>query len=356
VDLVIETDIPTVSGTAVDPPSTDGTVPVALTATATDASSDIVMAEWFAGADPGTGNGTAMSVSFNGTDWDLAATIDAAGWAPGEYTISVRARDAAGNWSATDSTMLTVTAGEPPVVELLYFSTAGSGAVPGVANPYDDADVYLWDGTTFSRVLDGTAEGGLPGNTDIDGLAFDPVGGLFYLSFNRNGGTNVPGVGTVQDEDVVTYNLGDQQWELFFAGIDVCDGMDASNGHDIDAFDLVDGVIYFSTEGDAAIAGLAGPFDNADVYVVDAAGCSRLFDASVEGLPGNANIDGLTVVDGDTFYMSFDQDGISVPDPVGTVQDEDVVLYDAGVWSLHFDGTAQGLGSNNQNLDAIDVQ
>ena len=81
-----------------------------------------------------------------------------------------------------------------------------------------------------------------------------------------------------------------------------------------------------------------------------------MFDASVEGLPGNANIDGLTAVDNDTFYMSFDTDGISVPG-LGIVQDEDVVLFDAGVWSLYFDGTAQGLGgSNNQNLDAIDVQ
>jgi hypothetical protein len=158
----------------------------------------------------------------------------------------------------------------------------------------------------------------------------------------------------VQDEDIVTYNPGDFQWELFSAGVDLCDGMDASNGHDIDAFDIVNGVIYFSTEGDAGISGLAGPFDDADIYMVDA-GCSRVFDASVEGLPGNANIDGLTAVDGDTFYMSFDQDDISVDGLI--VQDVDVVLFDAGAWSLHFDGTAQGLGgSNNQNLDAIDVQ
>ena len=354
VDFVIETDLPTVTNVAVDPTSTDGTVPVALTATASDASSDILMAEWFAGPDPGTGNGTPMTISFNGIDWDLAATIDATGWAPGDYTISVRARDAAGNWSPTDSTILTVTAGPPTPLALLYFSTAGNAAIPGVPGPNDDADVYLWDATLFSRVLDGSAEGGLPGNTDIDGLAFE--GGLFYLSFNRNGGTNVPGVGVVQDEDVVTYNPGDLQWELFSAGIDLCDGMDASNGHDIDAFDIVDGVVYFSTEGDAPIAGLAGPFDNADIYSVDPVlGCSRVFDASVEGLPGNANVDGLTAVDGDTFYMSFDQDGISVPD-VGTVQDEDVVLYDVGVWSLYFDGTAPGLSGNGQNLDAIDVQ
>jgi hypothetical protein len=332
-------------------------VAVALTAEATDASSDVVMAEWFADVDPGVGNGTAMSVTWNGTTlvWDLAGTIDALGWVPGDYTIFVRARDAAGNWSAAESILLNVTAGPAPEPTTLYFSTAGNGAVPGVANPNDNADVYLWDGAAFSRVFDGTAQGGLPGNTGIDGLAFD--GALFYLSFDRNGGTNVPGLGSIQDEDVVTYNPVDFQFELFFAGLDVCGGLDASNGHDIDAFDILpDGTYYFSTEGDAQIVELAGPFDNADIYSVDAAGCSRVFDASVEGLPGNANVDGLTAVDADTFYMSFDQDDVSVPG-IGLVQDEDVVLFDAGVWSLYFDGTAQGLGNaNNQNLNAIDVQ
>jgi FtsP/CotA-like multicopper oxidase with cupredoxin domain len=359
VDFVIETDIPTVTGAAVNPNTTDGTVPVVLTATASDPSTDIVMAEWYAGADPGNGNGTPMTVSFNGTDWDLEATIDAAGWAAGDYTLSVRARDAAGNWSATDSAILTVTAAPPTAPEMLYFSTLGNAGVPGVTGQNDDADVYLWDDVlmAFSRVLDGSAAG-LPNNADIDGMAFDA--GVYYLSFSNNGGTNVPdpngGVITAQDEDVVLYDPENMEWELFFAGVDICDGMDASNTHDIDAFDVLNGINYFSTAGDAAISGVAGPYDDADIYSAGGgAGCSRVFDASAAGLPANANIDGLTVVDGDTFYMSFDQDGITVP-VIGTVQDEDVILYDAGTWAQFFDGTAQGLTANGQDLDAIDVQ
>lgn len=365
VDLVIETDSPTVSGTTVDPVSTDGTILVTLTATATDASSNIVLAEWFAGVDPGTGNGTAMDAfdgAFDSPTEVLTATVDASGWAAADYPISVRARDAAGNWSPTDSTILTVTVtGEPPTgPELLYFSTAGNAAVPGVPGRNDDADVYLWNATLFSRVLDGTADGGLPGNADIDALAFDA--GVFYLSFNRNGGTNVPspagGVFVAQDEDVVLYDSENGEWELFFAGVDVCDGMDASNDHDIDAFDvdLVTGFSYFSTVGNAVVSGAGGPYDDADIYRAGGgAGCSRVFDASAAGLLPDADIDGLTVVDADTFYVSFVED----TDILGfeVVQDEDVVLYDAGVWSMHFDGTAQGLdASNNHDLDAIDVQ
>ncbi|MCB0049563.1 MAG: hypothetical protein KDE24_08480, partial [Caldilinea sp.] len=61
-------------------------------------------AEWFAGADPGPGNGTAMTVSAGA----LSATIDVSAWAVGNYTLSVRARDAAGNWSTPASVVLVV--------------------------------------------------------------------------------------------------------------------------------------------------------------------------------------------------------------------------------------------------------
>jgi hypothetical protein len=46
---------------------------------------------------------------------------------------------------------------------------------------------------------------------------------------------------------------------------------------------------------------------------------------------------------------------------IGTVQDEDVVYYNAGTWSVYFDGTAVGLTSNNNttasnlDIDAFDL-
>ena len=52
--------------------------------------------------------------------------------------------------------------------------------------------------------------------------------------------------------------------------------------------------------------------------------------------------------------MSFAADTV-LPD-VGAVQDEDVVLYDAGTWSLYFDGTGQGLTAGGHDLDAINVR
>ncbi len=49
--------------------------------------------------------------------------------------------------------------------------------------------------------------------------------------------------------------------------------------------------------------------------------------------------------------MSF-SGAVTLP-VLGTVQDEDVVLYNAGTWSLFFDGSVNGVGGTD--LDAISV-
>jgi hypothetical protein len=70
-------------------------------------------------------------------------------------------------------------------------------------------------------------------------------------------------------------------------------------------------------------------------------------------LPGGANVDGLVFVDATHFYMSF-VDDINVPG-LGTVQDEDVVYYNSGVWSTYFDGTAAGLTDGGRDVDAFSI-
>ena len=113
-------------------------------------------------------------------------------------------------------------------------------------------------------------------------------------------------------------------------------------------------MLYFSTVGNFAVPGVAGPYDDADIYAWNGTSFTRVFDGSVAGLPGSADIDALLVVDADTFYMSFNSTDTSVP-TLGNVQDEDVVLYDAGVWSVFFDGTNVGLTQNSDDVDAFDI-
>ena len=113
-------------------------------------------------------------------------------------------------------------------------------------------------------------------------------------------------------------------------------------------------MLYFSTVGNSSVDGL-GAADDADIYSWDGTTFARVFDASANGLPGNADIDALTVVDADTYYVSFTASGGTTVPTLGVVQDESVVLYDAGTWSMYFSGAGQLDSTNSQNIDAIQV-
>jgi hypothetical protein len=116
-------------------------------------------------------------------------------------------------------------------------------------------------------------------------------------------------------------------------------------------------LLHFSTAGDFAVPGTGGSPDDADIYSWNDVLFARVFDGSAALLPGNADIDALVVVDADTFYMSFSRNaGTTVPAPVGTAQDEDIVLYDGGTWSLFFDGSDVGLAnSSDEDVDAFEI-
>jgi hypothetical protein len=159
----------------------------------------------------------------------------------------------------------------------------------------------------------------------------------------------------VQDEDVVYYNAG--TWSYFFDGsLYGLGGTGFFNSFDLDAISIVGGTLYFSTDTLLPLPGSGQVIgDPADVFrwnggssytrVVDANGTGSL------GLPFGANVDALSLTDATHFALSFSGD-TNVPG-LGTVQDEDVVQFDAGTWSVYFDGTAHGLTSNNQDVDAI---
>ncbi|MCA9873224.1 MAG: hypothetical protein KC441_06205, partial [Anaerolineales bacterium] len=337
--LLIDKTAPTVSGTAAVPNPTAGSASVTLTATANDASTAVTAAEWFTGADPGVGNGTAMTVSGTGP-WSLAATLNVSSWPIGSYTLNVRARDAAGNWSALSSTVLVVSV--PPV----SFSTLGNTNPPGVGGAADDADLYQWNGT-YSRLFDATAAG-LPGSANVD--AYHRVDAThFYLSFSSTT-TFVPGLGNVQDEDVVYYNNG--VWSVYFDG--TAHGLTSSN-EDIDAISIVGSVLYFSTVGNTNPPGVGGFPDDADIYSWNGSSYARVWDASTHGLSGFTDVDGVKVIDATHLYLSFNGTVTNVPG-LGFEQDEDLVYYNNGVWSVYFNGTAYGLGtSGNLDIDAFDI-
>lgn len=335
--LVIEQDVPTVTGTTATPNPTNGATLVGLTAVASDAAgSGIVQAEWFVDADPGAGNGTPMTVSFVGPDYDLAASIDVTGWAAGNYTLYTRARDAAGTWSLTDSVVLNVNTAAPVYGVTLAPPTAALPGSPGATVS------YLLDVTNTGNGND-TFDITIAGNawTTTFPAAVGPLtaGASAQISVD----VTIPAGALASDTDTVTVTATSQGSAA------------ATASSDLTTTAIAD-LLYFSTQVNSAVPGVAGTADDADIYSWDGTSFSRIFDASAAGLPGNADIDGLTVVDADTFYMSFRRNGGTNVPGLGPVDDEDIVLYDAGAWSLYFDGNEVGLGdSNGEDIDAIEV-
>ena len=226
----------------------------------------------------------------------------------------------------------------------LYLSTFGNTNPPGVAGTADDADIYFWNGSAFSRSIDVTAiTNPLPTGANVDG--FDRVSATqFYMSLS--GTTNVPGIGAVQDEDVIFYNAG--TWSLFFDG-----SVNGVGGTDLDAISIVGGSLYFSTDDTDVPPGAGGGGDDADIYRWNGASSfTRVRDASALGW-STANVDGLVWVDATHVYLSYSAN-TAVPG-VGAIQDEDVVRNNGGTWSVHFNGTAVGLTSDNLDVDAFDL-
>jgi hypothetical protein len=110
VNFVIDRVAPVVTSLTATPttvvPATTGVV---VTATATDDLSAITAGEWFWDTDPGVGKANPMTVTSTGaTSAKLDATAGRAGLAVGQHVLSVRARDAAGNWSAVRTVTVTV--------------------------------------------------------------------------------------------------------------------------------------------------------------------------------------------------------------------------------------------------------
>ncbi|MEP7034161.1 MAG: hypothetical protein ABI934_01150, partial [Actinomycetota bacterium] len=244
----------------------------------------------------------------------------------------------------------------PPAVSPLYFSTAGGGALPGVSNPRS-SDVYLRNGTGFSKVFDASAAFGVIGSLLVNVDGYDRVDNThFYASFS--GPVSLAGLGTVQDEDVVYYNAG--VWSLYFDGS--AHGLGGSANLDLDAISVegavggVGGTLYFSTLGNTSPPGVGGTADDADIYSWNGTAYSRVIDASAAPylLPAAANVDGFVRVDATHFYLSFSGTTTTVP-VLGVVQDEDVLYYNAGAWSVYYDGTADGLTADNQDVDAFDI-
>ena len=225
---------------------------------------------------------------------------------------------------------------------------SGSGGCPAAGNIAPTVDAGP-DQTVTPTALPAT----VPATVVLDGTVDDDFVTWGSTSWTRDSG---PGTATFANAGDV-----DTTVELDTAGVHVFK-LTVYDGVNLAVYDTVTitlnapVLLYFSAEGATDIPEVTGE-DDADIYAWHGGSSySKVFDATDNGLGGGADVDAVVVADEDTFYLSFAANaGTAVP-TVGTAQDEDVVLYDDGDWSLVFDGSDVGLGDGNaEDVDAFEI-
>ena len=282
--------------------------------------------------------------------------------APGAHALTVTATGGGLTRTAVAELMATQPPPPPPPPPpptpggAIRYSTVGNAAPAGLPGDPDDADVYGWSGTDHSRLWDASVAR-LPAGANVDGLTWVDAN-HFYLSFTDR--VVIPRPGSrlvVEDEDVVYYDAG--VWRLWFDG----SSHRLPSSVDVVGAAVVGGTLYFATGCNVVPpgGGKAGSGDDADVYRWNPASggntYTRVFDATDAGLPAALTVDALDLTDPAHLYLSFSNADATVPGlGVNGVQDEDVVSYANGIWSLYFDGTSHGLGgSPDLDVDAVDI-
>ena len=153
--------------------------------------------------------------------------------------------------------------------------------LPGlpVGMPAEPRDVLLFDPMTsvFSFFFDGsTAAAGVPANARVDAVTLNPLGELL-LSFDIS--VSLPGLGPVDDEDVVSFAAGVYTMEFDGSANGV------STALDVDAADVVlgTGELLISFNASGTVGGVV--FDDEDVVAFDATvpSFAMYFDASTSG-------------------------------------------------------------------------
>ncbi len=207
--------------------------------------------------------------------------------------------------TATDTPTITPTATATPTAtplthvspSFVYFSTTRSETVPGIGR-IEDEDIVRYDveSGTYSLLFSGSARG-LPRSADINALAVLPNGSML-MSFQDS--LMVPGIGEVVDSsDLVIFD--GAGFRLYLDGSDV--GL-TEKEEDIDALGLtIGGELVLSTAGSFSVNGLGGNGEDLILFYAASLGAttSGIFDMYVDGSSveldsRSENVDGTCLV------------------------------------------------------------
>ncbi len=240
---------------------------------------------------------------------------------------------------------------QEPLVGKLHLSTPGNVKIGGVT--YGDEDILTYDlqTGTWSLLFDGSAAG-LPGKADIDGLA--KVGDDLYLSFLVP--VSVPGIGLVDDADIVLYSGG--TFSLWLDGSAY--GL-TTNGENIDGIALdPQGRLVISTAAAFNVPGASGNLkgQDEDLLLLDGTSWSILFDGSHNAKLAKPDVWGVWLDDNGEIYLNT-QAKFNVPGASGSGADIFICTPSSlglkntdCAYRFFWDGDAAGLKS----VDGIDLE
>ena len=190
----------------------------------------------------------------------------------------------------------------------LFLSTANGGAIGNLS--YSDEDVLSYKPSTgqWVKTFDGT-NAGLPAAADVDAFAyrFEGITSYLYMSFTEP--TAVPGLGAVDDSDVVVYQvtLAGATWAMVFDGSQ--HGLTTA-AEDVDGLELAaDGELILSTAGNFSVPGHTGnTVSGGDETLIRFVGNSFhvQYDALSSGLAANNDVTSLAYEyggEGESYYL-----------------------------------------------------
>ena len=312
-----------------------------------------------------TGDTGTLTFAAGATSQNITVTILDDAELEADETFTVNLANAAGAEITDASAIGTIVDNEiPPPSEGILFTTVSEQTLNGFS--FNERDIVLFDGTDFSRFFDGS-DVGLTNNA-IEINAFDVISeNEILLSFDE--AVNIPGVGTVDDSDLVLFtatSLGENtagSFSLYFDGSDV--GL-TTNGEDIDGLaSLADGSLLISTTGNVTVSGISRADEDVLQFAPTSLGASTTgtFSVFVDGSDiglGGEDVDAFgTDAAGDLFFSTTN--GFSVAGVSGADEDvfgftpssTGVVTSGSFVSELLFDGSQFGLGGND--LKGIDL-
>ncbi|MBE2220519.1 MAG: hypothetical protein IAF02_03210 [Anaerolineae bacterium] len=179
--------------------------------------------------------------------------------------------------------------------DILYVSSTTNGNAGGIAFNDEDILAYNTGSGVWSMHFDGSDVGI---STDVNGFVFLPDGSILMT---LNAATSVPGIGTVDDSDIVQFfptSLGANTagtFGFYFDGSDV--GLTTSS-EDIDAMTLApDGRLVISTVGSFSVTGASGADEDLAIFTATSLGTNTsgswafYFDGSDVGLGESSSED-----------------------------------------------------------------